>query len=91
MAQMGRGECIRFTLKTLCGFYDSQVAVVLFFFLYCRIFLSLMEAAGLTDVLRQEGSFTLFAPSDKAFASLATRDLELLKSKSSFFLSIFVF
>uniref|UniRef100_A0A8C8A0R5 Periostin n=1 Tax=Oryzias sinensis TaxID=183150 RepID=A0A8C8A0R5_9TELE len=43
-----------------------------------KIFLSLMEAAGLTDVLRQEGSFTLFAPSDKAFASLATRDLELV-------------
>uniref|UniRef100_A0A3P9KUH2 Periostin n=1 Tax=Oryzias latipes TaxID=8090 RepID=A0A3P9KUH2_ORYLA len=48
-----------------------------------RIFLSLMEAAGLTDVLRQEGSFTLFAPSDKAFASLATRDLELLKSNKN--------
>uniref|UniRef100_A0A8C8A2D8 Periostin, osteoblast specific factor b n=1 Tax=Oryzias sinensis TaxID=183150 RepID=A0A8C8A2D8_9TELE len=39
--------------------------------------------AGLTDVLRQEGSFTLFAPSDKAFASLATRDLELLKSNKN--------
>uniref|UniRef100_A0A8C8A1R5 Periostin n=1 Tax=Oryzias sinensis TaxID=183150 RepID=A0A8C8A1R5_9TELE len=48
-----------------------------------KIFLSLMEAAGLTDVLRQEGSFTLFAPSDKAFASLATRDLELLKSNKN--------
>uniref|UniRef100_A0AAX7TYD2 Periostin, osteoblast specific factor b n=1 Tax=Astatotilapia calliptera TaxID=8154 RepID=A0AAX7TYD2_ASTCA len=39
------------------------------------IFLSLMEAAGLTDVLRQEGGFTLFAPSDKAFAGLSERDM----------------
>ncbi|XP_008288415.1 periostin, osteoblast specific factor b isoform X1 [Stegastes partitus] len=45
-----------------------------------KIFLSLMEAAGLTDVLRQEGDFTLFAPSDKAFAGLSSSDLNLLKS-----------
>ncbi|XP_008307255.2 periostin, osteoblast specific factor b isoform X2 [Cynoglossus semilaevis] len=45
-----------------------------------KIFLSLMEAAGLTDLLRQEGDFTLFAPSDKAFASLSSRDISLLKS-----------
>uniref|UniRef100_A0AAX7TB97 Periostin, osteoblast specific factor b n=1 Tax=Astatotilapia calliptera TaxID=8154 RepID=A0AAX7TB97_ASTCA len=43
------------------------------------IFLSLMEAAGLTDVLRQEGGFTLFAPSDKAFAGLSERDMAVLK------------
>ncbi|XP_024133642.1 periostin, osteoblast specific factor b isoform X1 [Oryzias melastigma] len=48
-----------------------------------KIFLSLMEAAGLTDVLRQEGSFTLFAPSDKAFAGLSARDLDLLKSNGN--------
>ncbi|RVE65026.1 hypothetical protein OJAV_G00132160 [Oryzias javanicus] len=48
-----------------------------------KIFLSLMEAAGLTDVLRQEGSFTLFAPSDKAFASLGARELALLKSNAN--------
>uniref|UniRef100_A0A7N6B3X1 Periostin, osteoblast specific factor b n=1 Tax=Anabas testudineus TaxID=64144 RepID=A0A7N6B3X1_ANATE len=35
-----------------------------------KIFLSLMEAAGLTDLLKQEGDFTLFAPSDMAFAGL---------------------
>ncbi|XP_034024297.1 periostin, osteoblast specific factor b isoform X2 [Thalassophryne amazonica] len=45
-----------------------------------RIFLSLMEAAGLTDLLEQEGDFTLFAPSDQAFASLSDSDLSLLKS-----------
>ncbi|XP_034557081.1 periostin, osteoblast specific factor b [Notolabrus celidotus] len=45
-----------------------------------KIFLSLMEAAGLTDLLRQEGDFTLFAPSDKAFAGLSSSDIDLLKS-----------
>ncbi|KAG7262862.1 hypothetical protein CRUP_034206 [Coryphaenoides rupestris] len=45
-----------------------------------RIFLSLMESAGLTDLLRQEGDFTLFAPSDKAFRGLSRSDLSLLKS-----------
>lgn len=41
-----------------------------------------MEAAGLTDLLKQEGDFTLFAPSDMAFAGLSTRDLDLFKSMS---------
>ncbi|XP_041849788.1 periostin, osteoblast specific factor b isoform X2 [Melanotaenia boesemani] len=44
-----------------------------------KIFLSLMETAGLTDLLKQEGDFTLFAPSDKAFAGLSQRDVNLLK------------
>ncbi|XP_040902593.1 periostin, osteoblast specific factor b isoform X3 [Toxotes jaculatrix] len=45
-----------------------------------KIFLSLMKAAGLTDLLKQEGNFTLFAPSDKAFSGLSDSDLALLKS-----------
>ncbi|KAF1394289.1 hypothetical protein PFLUV_G00024980 [Perca fluviatilis] len=45
-----------------------------------KIFLSLMESAGLTDLLKQEGDFTLFAPSDKAFAAMSSSDLSLLKS-----------
>lgn len=45
-----------------------------------KIFLSLMEAADLTDLLKQEGDFTLFAPRDEAFAGLSDRDLSLLKS-----------
>ncbi|XP_073718931.1 periostin, osteoblast specific factor b isoform X1 [Misgurnus anguillicaudatus] len=45
-----------------------------------KIFLSLMEAAGLTDMLKQEGDFTLFAPTDEAFAGLSERDLNILKS-----------
>ncbi|XP_044058955.1 periostin, osteoblast specific factor b isoform X2 [Siniperca chuatsi] len=45
-----------------------------------KIFLSLMEAADLTDLLKQEGDFTLFAPSDKAFSGLSDSDFVLLKS-----------
>lgn len=48
---------------------------------FTRIFLSLMEMAGLTDLLKQEGSYTIFAPTDEAFESLNKEDLELLKSK----------
>lgn len=41
-----------------------------------------MEAADLTDLLKQGGDFTLFAPSDKAFASLSQSDLAMLRSTS---------
>ncbi|XP_017346349.1 periostin, osteoblast specific factor b isoform X1 [Ictalurus punctatus] len=44
-----------------------------------KIFLSLMEAAGLTDLLKQEGDFTLFAPSDEALAGLTEREISILK------------
>ncbi|KAG9351783.1 hypothetical protein JZ751_023034 [Albula glossodonta] len=44
-----------------------------------KLFLSLMEAAGLTDLLRQEGTYTLFAPTDDAFADLSEEDITLLK------------
>ncbi|XP_059930989.1 periostin, osteoblast specific factor b isoform X1 [Gadus macrocephalus] len=43
-----------------------------------KIFLSLVESAGLTDMLRQEGDFTLFAPSDKAFRGVSQSDLAIL-------------
>ncbi|XP_061659165.1 periostin-like isoform X2 [Syngnathoides biaculeatus] len=45
-----------------------------------KIFLSLMETASLTDLLKQEGSFTIFAPSDEAFSDLDKDDMRLLKS-----------
>ncbi|XP_040908040.1 periostin-like isoform X2 [Toxotes jaculatrix] len=45
-----------------------------------KIFLSLMETAGLTDLLKQEGSYTIFAPTDDAFDGLSREDLTLLKS-----------
>lgn len=47
----------------------------------CRIFLSLMEEAGLSDLLKQEGSYTIFAPTDEAFDGLTPEDFELLKSE----------
>ncbi|XP_026075536.1 periostin-like isoform X2 [Carassius auratus] len=45
-----------------------------------KIFLSLMESAGLTDLLKQEGLYTLFAPIDAAFETLTEKDIALLKS-----------
>ncbi|CAL8280988.1 unnamed protein product [Arctogadus glacialis] len=43
-----------------------------------RVFLSLMESAGLTQMLEQEGSYTVFAPTDDAFNGLSKEDLTLL-------------
>uniref|UniRef100_A0A671PD15 Periostin-like n=1 Tax=Sinocyclocheilus anshuiensis TaxID=1608454 RepID=A0A671PD15_9TELE len=45
-----------------------------------KIFLSLMESAELTDLLKQEGSYTLFAPIDAAFGTLTEENIALLKS-----------
>ena len=46
--------------------------------------LKLIEAAGLTTALREEGPLTLFAPDDAAFAKLAAGELEKLqKDKKS--------
>lgn len=40
-----------------------------------------METAGLMDLLKQEGSYTIFAPTDDAFNGLSKEDLALLRSK----------
>ncbi|KAM4546539.1 periostin-like [Fundulus diaphanus] len=45
-----------------------------------KTFLSLMETAGLEELLRQNGSYTIFAPTDEAFKVLSKEDLDLLKS-----------
>ncbi|XP_034461792.1 periostin-like isoform X1 [Hippoglossus hippoglossus] len=45
-----------------------------------KMFLSLMETADLTDLLKQEGSYTMFAPTDEAFTDLSREDLALLRS-----------
>uniref|UniRef100_A0A672YF17 Periostin, osteoblast specific factor a n=1 Tax=Sphaeramia orbicularis TaxID=375764 RepID=A0A672YF17_9TELE len=45
-----------------------------------KIFLNLMETAGLTDLLKQEGSYTIFAPTDDAFDGLTQEDMLLLRS-----------
>lgn len=80
-------KCCCCNMSVFSGFCNSQVT--LFLSVCYRIFLSLMEAAGLTDLLKQEGDFTLFAPSDKAFASLSERDLTLLKCRSPTFPFVF--
>ena len=40
--------------------------------------LTAVEAAGLVDVLKSEGPFTVFAPTDEAFAKIPQADLEAL-------------
>lgn len=40
-----------------------------------------METAGLTELLKQEGSYTMFAPTDEAFEKVNKGDLELLKGE----------
>lgn len=47
-----------------------------------KTLLTALEAAGLTDTLRSEGPFTVFAPTDDAFAKLPKGTLDsLLKDK----------
>ncbi|MBR8833579.1 MAG: S-layer homology domain-containing protein [Stigonema ocellatum SAG 48.90 = DSM 106950] len=40
---------------------------------------SLLKAAGLTDALQQQGPFTVFAPTDQAFAALPKNTLQRLQ------------
>lgn len=42
-----------------------------------------MEKAGLTEMLKQEGSYTIFAPTDEAFKEMSEDDMILLTSKSA--------
>ncbi len=42
-------------------------------------FVKLVEEAGLTDALREDGPLTLFAPDDAAFAKLAAGELDKLR------------
>uniref|UniRef100_A0AAY4EX02 Periostin n=1 Tax=Denticeps clupeoides TaxID=299321 RepID=A0AAY4EX02_9TELE len=67
-------------MRTLIKPAESNLYEVLFAHGGFKTFLSLMEAAGLTDLLKQEGEFTLFAPTDEAFAGMSERDLKLLTS-----------
>jgi uncharacterized surface protein with fasciclin (FAS1) repeats len=41
---------------------------------------SLLEAAGLVETLKGEGPFTVFAPTDEAFAAVAPETLAALQS-----------
>ncbi|KAK3561053.1 hypothetical protein QTP86_026384 [Hemibagrus guttatus] len=58
-------------MKTLIKPAESNMFQVLTKHGGMKIFLSLMEAAGLTDLLKQEGEFTMFAPTDEALAGLS--------------------
>jgi uncharacterized surface protein with fasciclin (FAS1) repeats len=42
------------------------------------IFLSLLEAADLKDLLTQPGDWTLFAPTNDAFKGMTSEERELL-------------
>ncbi len=44
--------------------------------------LAAVEAAGLADVLREDGPFTVFAPTDEAFAEISPNLLKLLLTES---------
>ncbi|KPP62496.1 periostin-like [Scleropages formosus] len=65
---------------TLDQLYDGQMLETIGGKFLRVVFLSLMEAAELTDLLRKEGSYTLFAPTDDAFEGLSDEDIALLKS-----------
>ncbi|KAM9788322.1 periostin-like [Neosynchiropus ocellatus] len=56
-----------------------------------KIFLSLMETAGLTDLLSQEGSYTIFAPTDDAFSGVSKEELSVLKSDVNALRSILLY
>uniref|UniRef100_A0A667YS14 Periostin n=1 Tax=Myripristis murdjan TaxID=586833 RepID=A0A667YS14_9TELE len=56
-----------------------------------KIFLSLMDSAGLTDMLKQEGSYTVFAPTDDAFDGLSEEDFNLLTSQDLAALTILLY
>ncbi|MEB0135658.1 fasciclin domain-containing protein [Actimicrobium sp. CCC2.4] len=48
-----------------------------------KMFLATVKAAGMTDSLRHQGPFTVFAPSDEAFAKLPDGEVEsLMKDKA---------
>lgn len=40
-----------------------------------------METAGLVELLKQNGAYTLFAPTDDAFEGLSEEDMTLLTSE----------
>jgi uncharacterized surface protein with fasciclin (FAS1) repeats len=47
-----------------------------------KTFLKAVDAAGLTETLKEEGPFTVFAPTDEAFAKIPQAQLDaLLKDK----------
>ncbi|XP_055792837.1 periostin-like [Salvelinus fontinalis] len=56
-----------------------------------KIFLSLMESAGLTELLKQDGSYTVFAPTDEAFDGLTEQDITMLTSNVNILRTILLY
>ena len=48
----------------------------------CKTLAAAVTAAGLVDTLQGEGPFTVFAPTDKAFADIQTEVDKLLKPEN---------
>jgi uncharacterized surface protein with fasciclin (FAS1) repeats len=48
----------------------------------CKTLAAALTAAGLIETLQSEGPFTVFAPSDEAFASIQSDVTELLKPEN---------
>ena len=48
-----------------------------------HVFMDLLEASGLADTLRQKGPFTVFAPTDEAFAALPEGFLDTLRREEN--------
>jgi len=48
-----------------------------------KIFVDLVRAAGLTELLRSAGPFTVFAPTDRAFDRIPQREMDALMADSS--------
>lgn len=44
-----------------------------------QVFVGLLQTAGMADMLRQRGPFTVFAPTDTAFAALPAGKLDMLR------------
>ncbi|XP_043929251.1 periostin isoform X3 [Protopterus annectens] len=44
------------------------------------VFVTLLETAGLTDILSEQGEWTVFAPTDDAFKDLSEQEMRALKS-----------
>lgn len=48
-----------------------------------HVFMDLLRASGMTDALRQNGPFTVFVPTDEAFAALPAGTLDALRKPES--------
>jgi uncharacterized surface protein with fasciclin (FAS1) repeats len=70
-----------FTVNTIAGNYDKSKADIVDTAVAAGDFNTLaaaLTAAGLVDTLKSEGPFTVFAPTDAAFAALPDGTVEML-------------